>query len=146
MKVTGPRSPNWALFRKMVIPCNDGEIYLIRYRLVDTPWFGVYLHDIRKEDQDYDPHDHPWVFWSFILRGFYGEVWWRVKEGHAISGMHASSWRRWSLHKMTQDKAHKIHYAEPGTWSLIVRGRRNQSWGFYTQDGLVDWRDYKGVS
>lgn len=141
--VQGARSPRWAFMKKMVIPCNDGEIYLVRYRLIDTPLFGVYVHDIRKEDQDYDPHDHPWVFWSFILKGMYTESVWRVFRGRVIWPRRVQTWRRWTLHKMTQDKAHRITYAAPGTWSLIIRGKRRSSWGFYTPHGFIDWKDYK---
>ena len=37
------------------------ELYLHRFYLVRTPWFGVYIHKILLSDYPV-PHDHPWDF------------------------------------------------------------------------------------
>ncbi len=58
IKVVGKRSPRWAIWARMTIPCKDGLLYLTRLRVVATPWFGVYVHDIHEDDGDRDPHDH----------------------------------------------------------------------------------------
>jgi hypothetical protein len=141
--VVGPRSPRWAFLKKMVIPCQGGEVYLVRYRLIDTPWFGVYLHDIQEPDHDYDPHDHPWNFISVILRGGYIEKVWPMPWVHLGAGSYRRRWLRWSWLAMDTCLAHRIEEVQPGTWSLILRGKRTRVWGFHTQGGFVPWMEYK---
>jgi hypothetical protein len=53
------------------------------------------------------------------------------------------SWRSGTVHRLRLTECHRITdlYRSP-TWTLIVVGRRQQSWGFYTPDGFVDHRDY----
>ncbi len=141
-KVQGQRSPRWALNAKMLIPCRDGVPYLFRRRLIQTPWFGVYLHDIFEPDADRDPHNHPWTFISIVLRGSYTEAL------HPIPWVvptlsREQTWRRWSVHRMTRASAHRITYAEPGLKTLIVTGRRRANWGFFTDLGFVKWQDYE---
>ena len=45
--------------------------YLTRYHLLSTPWGGLYLHHFHRGDQDPDPHDHPWDFWTFPLKSYW---------------------------------------------------------------------------
>lgn len=46
---------------------------MIRYKLLHTPWFGLYFHRIMRSDMGRHFHDHPWSFLSLILRGGYTE-------------------------------------------------------------------------
>jgi len=124
-------------------------VYLRRLRIVQTPWFAVYLHWIMQPDEDRDPHDHPFAFWSLIVRGGYTERVWRVLRGqtllHAIDhGYTHNVWSRWSWHKMDQDHAHMVSHLQPGTITLVVAGpkRANGRWGFYTSDGFIAWKPY----
>lgn len=120
------------------------KVYLRRLRILETPWFGVYLHWIYLPDTDRDPHDHPWKFASVILRGGYTERVWRDLShlDHATT----RTWGPWSAHRMPLDWAHKIEALGPNTITLIFRGRRSKSWGFWTDHGVVEWRDYVGES
>ena len=45
----------------------DGVVHFRRYRLLSTPWFNIYIHNILRSDEDAHFHDHPWGFFSFIL-------------------------------------------------------------------------------
>lgn len=151
--VVGKRSPRWAFMSKLRIPCSGGLVYLVRLRIIDTPWFGVYLHDIREPDHDYDPHDHPWPFTSIILWGGYTE---RVYDlYHRFPDPEKSmcsergadlTWGLFSRHKMGQWSAHRITSVKPHSVSLILRGKRNGSWGFHTDEGWVEWDVYKKVN
>jgi hypothetical protein len=150
----------WALFSHQNIPAKDGsgDVYLHRYRLVKTPWFSIYLHDLNLPDSDRDPHDHPFTFWSLVLRGQYVET---IYEQHPIGDLYEEPWsrstvnltewpqktyrRRWlagSFHKMTTDKAHKIDSVGPKTKTLVFAGRRRRTWGFWTRAGFVPWQSY----
>lgn len=142
--VKGQRSPRWAFMSKMEIPSkkNDGELYLVRLRIVQTPWFGVYLHNINEPDFDRDPHDHPWNFLSFIVRGGYTERIWARPADRRL-GSYQRRWNRFTWHRMTMEKAHQIEEVQPNTVSLILTGPRTRNWGFWTEDGWVEWREYE---
>lgn len=140
--VQGQRSPRWAFMAKMTIPCENGLVYLVRWRLVQTPWFGVYLHDLLEPDSDRDPHDHPWNFISIVLRGGYLERFYEQRVGFQQK-TRDQVWRRWSWHRMGTDHAHMIRTVEPRTKTLILTGRRSRNWGFWTDDGWVAWQNYE---
>lgn len=144
--VQGKRSPMWAFMQRMTIPCPNGEIYLARIRLIQTPWFGILLHDIYEPDMDRDPHDHPWTFWSLVLRGGYKEMLWSYPN-------HLDSWKyrvhsRFSIHRMDTDKAHMITELFGPTRTLIFHGPRVRKWGFWSripgtgETRWIHWKDY----
>lgn len=141
-KVKGKRSPNWAIWKRMTIPCLDGTDYLVRLRIIQTPWFAVYLHDIHKDDGDRAPHNHPWPFLSLVVRGYYVE---RVypdpigRPEHYILKTHTAHF----VHRMGTGAAHRIVDASPGLRTLIVTGPRRASWGFFEHGEYTDWADYE---
>lgn len=143
----GKQSPKWAFWQRFMIPCLNGEDYLFRLRIFDTPWLGVYLHDIFEPDGDRDPHNHPWPFISIVLRGGYVEVVHEEPE-QEMSGVSPANpimkvHKRFSVHRMGGDNAHRIIKAQPGLKTLIIRGRRlPKGWGFFTREGYVPWQDY----
>lgn len=145
--VTGSRSPAWALWKRMVIRNRFGVPYLERLRIIDTPWFGVYVHHIKGPDPQPDPHDHPWNFTSIVLAGGYTEQVWR-RENLNLWRVYSRRWNCLSVHKMrAEGMAHRIMECEPHTLSLIVRGRRRREWGFWTinnesAEGWTHWKDY----
>lgn len=116
-----------------------GDPMLHRWRLIQTPWFGVYVHFIYREDLDPVPHDHPWQFWSLILRGSYEEYYRddpRDRAGDVIR-WHA----RGSVHHFPLQAAHRITEVTPGTTTLCIVGRKLRVWGFYEGKRWVDYRD-----
>lgn len=128
-------SQPWGLLSYKVDPDSD---YIYRLRVIKTPWFGVYLHWIGKPDLDKHAHDHTWRFWTFILRGGY------VEEFH----IHPNSkpitrvWDRWSFHGIPLESAHRIVSVEPNTLTLVFAGPKVRSWRFWTETGLIHWREY----
>lgn len=128
----------WSIWQVFNIPEPSGErTYLKRLRIVQTPWFGLYVHWIYLPDNDRDPHDHPWNFTSMVLRGGYTEV---LHTSRDDCAMHEH--RRWSIHRMPTHLAHGIVRLQPRTITLIFTGRRSRDWGFWTEDGWVPWREY----
>lgn len=124
------------LFERYVVE-KDGDVYLTRWRLLQCPWFGLYLHRFTRPDQDRYLHDHPWDFCSVVLRGGYQE---RFKRGI----VHLCRTRRTG--SVAFHKAEALHrivelYRTP-TWTLVLTGRRRRQWGFLTADGWQDWRTY----
>lgn len=143
----GRPSPRWAFMNGFQVRKHNGP-FLDRLRLIQTPYFGVFLHRIHQPDVDRDPHDHPWVFWSLILSGAYTERVWsngrrRSRIRHDVHSMEFRR-KRGSLHKMRLNRAHRITEIDGQLWTLVITGRRKNDWGFWTPDGFIAWRDYLG--
>lgn len=149
-KVQGKRSPRWAVWQRMTIPCKDGTDYLVRLRIIQTPLFGIYLHDIHEDDGDRDPHNHPWSFLSLVVRGQYTERVYPDPRLHPYAYAEKTH-RRLSVHRMGRKAAHRITDASPGLKTLILTGPRKATWGFFrptsspvgTLGSFIDWQDYE---
>lgn len=73
MRVHKP-SARWELFTvEDIEDLDSSQLYLRRYRVLVTPWFGVFVHKIMLDDSDRHLHDHPWVFGTLVLSGGYDE-------------------------------------------------------------------------
>ena len=136
----------WALMTKFVIPDWDDPSmpYLVRWRIVQTPWAAVYLHKIILDDVGRPLHDHPWSFVSIILKGAYAEEY----KAHAEARTILRAWGRWSVHRMTTKAFHGITAVDTPTWTLVLAGPRRQVWGFLTDEGWKPWdqvAEAKGV-
>lgn len=157
-------------YRKLDL-IHGGRTFL-RRRGLDLRIGGILIHRIDAPDPGLDLHDHPWTFWTLIVRGGYTE---EVAEAHperdtygycpncgcatcshrltgcrwcpcnTVSLKHEPQirvWRRWSLHRMPLEVAHRITACEPRTVTLVVRGPKVRRWGFYLPTGWIDWEDY----
>lgn len=51
----------------------DTGPYLTRWTILEISGWSLKLHMFHRGDEDRDLHDHPWTFWSLILRGGYWE-------------------------------------------------------------------------
>lgn len=121
------RSPRWAFMETFKVPQYDGDDdYLTRLRIVQTPWFGLYLHRFDGPDPRPTLHDHPWPFLSFVLRGGYVErrlntLTMKVDENHRVR----------FVNRMPTHGAHAImRLTRSPTWTLMVVGRRVRTWGY----------------
>ena len=124
----------------------------LRRRGLDLRMFGIYVHDIEQPDPGLDLHDHPWPFVSIILRGAYTEQHGDTRFASALAYLvdqfpvadarFTRTWRRWSAHRIRMTEAHRIISCEPGTRTLVIRGRKTRRWGFYTPTGWVDQTSY----
>lgn len=115
---------------------NPDDLYLTRYHIVRTPWFGVYIHVIHRPDRDRFLHDHPWSFSSVVLRGGYQEETRRNLDSFTIKKTHKAG----SFHRMRlKDGYHSIRtLLRVPTWTLVFRGKRVKDWGYLTPNGWVD--------
>jgi len=110
----------FAFFKRQVIERN-GDPYMIRFRLIQTPWFAVYLHHILRSDVDIDLHDHPWNFWSIMLSGGY---WEQVRDDQ---GENRERWiAPWSIVRHRAEDYHRLVLYRPA-WTLVLCGRRRPS-------------------
>jgi hypothetical protein len=135
------RRKDWALGRRFdIMDANDPtQLYLRRWRLIQTPWFALYLHKVLLPDDDRHMHDHPYNFSSLVLRGGYKEV---VDYGDGWSW--GRSHKAGSIHHMKAEWLHKIvSLKRVPTWTLLFVGRRRRTWGFWTENGWVAWHNYE---
>lgn len=122
---------------------NGRQPYLTR-RGVNTPWLGIYIHNIDAPDPGHDLHNHPWKFGTFILRGGYSEEF-AYQVGIVRPTTTVPFFRVWnqrSFHVVNLDEAHRIYDVIPGTKTVVIRGRKVRPWGFYTPNGYVDEENY----
>lgn len=121
----------------------DGT-YLTRWTLWGSRFHGtggaVFLHRFQRSDHDGAMHDHPWAFTSVILLGGYHE---QTEGGTRWYGpgrilRRPATWR------------HRV-ILPPGRdcWTLVFRGVKERSWGFWCMDSLgrltgrvVPWRSF----
>ena len=125
---------NWLFSRRVI----GSEAYLIRWHLIpENPYWNVFLHHINGYDQGRDLHDHPWNFWTVVLRGGYVED---CTRGAVLDVRIVARWDGLGqplLHRRDAAHLHRIVYASPNTWTLVFTGRRRRVWGFQTDHGWI---------
>lgn len=145
-------SKRWKFMSRFVVGPDDNPM-IVRWRLIQTPWFGIYLHFIHREDLDRHPHDHPWTFWSFVLRGGYEEEYCpdaRTSKTIERIFSHPNTFNFLALvkrrfHKFPLRAAHRIIFVAPGTITLVLAGPKVRDWGFWLPDSGhgVRWMHHK---
>lgn len=131
-------SKRWAFMSKFVIPNLDNptETYLTRWRIIQTPWFALYLHRMGGPDSRDTLHDHPWNFTSVVLRGGYVE---RRLNTHDLHVNDVHMVRR--VNRMRTHDAHAIsRLLRIPTWTLVCVGRRVRMWGYWEPMTWNHWR------
>lgn len=127
-KLASGRSPRWAFFERFEVPDYDRpeRNYLTRWRLIQTPWFGIYIHRFDGPDPRETLHDHPWPFLSIVLFGGYIE---RRLDPMTMYVDEARLVRR--VNRMRLGGAHSImRLLRQPTWTLMIVGRRVRTWGY----------------
>lgn len=141
-RLAANRSPRWAFMQKFEVPDYDHpeRNYLTRWRIVQTPWFGLYLHRMDGPDPRPTLHDHPWSFLSVVLRGGYYE--------HRLDPMTLKVERRWvtRFNRMRPSDAHFIKaLRRVPTWTFVVVGRRVRTWGYFEDTDIAgrwEWTEF----
>lgn len=125
----------WQFCTRFDIPdrADPSVTYLTRWRILQTPWFGIYIHKIYLHDSDVHLHDHPWPFVSLVLRGGYCEQRQTkvIRRGWMSLGFRRST----DLHRI-------VDLLRRPTWTLLLVGRKRRRWGFQTDSGWIDYRTY----
>lgn len=117
--------------------------YLRRWWILPrNPWFNIYLHNIRKSDDDRALHDHMYLNLSVLLRGGYIEV--TEPEGPTGPSL-LTPFKAPTLIARKGSKAHRLIIEEGNTaWTLFITGPRYREWGFHCPQGWRHWRDFVG--
>lgn len=116
--------------RREIRDHQQDRFFLERYYVTRPRKAGcVYLHRFVANDAE-KMHDHPWPYISVVLTGGYWE--------------HTPSGRQWrgpgSIAVRRPRSAHYIRIHHRPCWTLVIRGPRMRSWGFYDRDRR-QWTD-----
>lgn len=122
--------------------------YLKRWYVIPrNKRFNIYLHQFCRSDDDRALHDHPWDFWSFILKGAYTE--------HTVTGPIRRPWL--SLAHRRGEHAHRVEldpvegavnlaecdpWPERPVWTLFFTTAKRREWGFHCPKGWVHWEKF----
>ena len=135
------------LNRKVIIMdrVND-QPYLERYYLFlkdrkNFP-FNVFLHKFINSDPD-DVHDHPWPYFTLILKGGYWE-WVPVFDHGGKMVAEERYWRGAGHFRYSPAKSyHRIELKQGITcWTLFMPGPHRRDWGFLVNDEWVHYKNY----
>lgn len=141
------------------------SLYLRRFYIWRSSWIGknwgdLYLHKIARSDDDPDPHDHPWDFRTFVLKGGYTDeaYFWRDfpkcwNEGPGLRSHWADDVVKAPATRFRP--YHHIHRVilpdDKPAWTLVLtsgyrKTNGNADWNFVTVDRKVPWREYLGLN
>lgn len=146
------RLPN-ALGRKpdfVIGSVNDP--YLLRWWIIPrNRFFNLYLHNVRRDDEDRALHDHPWWNVSIVLKGTLAEV--RPEKPIRVLARFRPYFRApTQLHRLVvgscRDAADDIPFPK-NVWTLFITGPRLRDWGFQCPEdspagGWRSWQDFVG--
>jgi hypothetical protein len=111
----------------------DDDPYMLRWKLIVTPWVRVYLHRFIRSDDDRALHDHPASNLSILLSGQYREI---MPGRVALRRPFRPVWRR-------AEAAHRVELIDGRrVWSLFLRGPTKREWGFHCPQGWRHWSDF----
>lgn len=124
------------MFKKIKeIISKDGKLHFRRWNIISTPWFRIYFHAIYQPDEDKHLHNHPWKFWSLVLKGAYTERLTGFKLNPRLAGT--------SVYRNT-DQFHKIDdLHSPVVYTLNVLWGFTDSWGYLVNDKFVNNETYR---
>jgi hypothetical protein len=135
------------LFLVKEIVSKEGKIHFRRWRILATPWFNIYIHNILRSDEEAHPHDHPWNFLSFVLKGGYSEEWLHFYEDKAYqkgAPLLKSVRRPGTFVYHDAKDFHKLTLLKGSAWTLVFTfGKRRPSWGFQTEQGWLEHKAYR---
>lgn len=114
--------------------------YLERWVL----WFGagtLRLHRFWSGDDQRAPHDHPWWFITFPLRGYWEKVYW---PGRATYIRFVKPWR---FHYRPANFRHIVlppMKDERTAWTVVITGGRTRKWGFWPeQNSFIPYNEWR---
>lgn len=125
------------MFKKVKeIKSKTGVVHFTRWLIFCIPKknINLFLHRIARADEDKHEHDHPWDFYSIVLRGGY------VEQADGLINVRRPG--NYAFKKSTE--THKIlKMMVIPTWTLVLTCGERRKWGYKTEDGWVDFMTYR---
>lgn len=106
--------------------------------------FSIRYHDFTPGHRDADPHSHPWWFITFVISGSYiDESYPSGRPSTCTCNVVNDRVRRFNFRYRPQNHVHRVRISSKGCKTIILTGRFNDTWGFYTPDGYMNFKDYR---
>lgn len=123
--------------------------YFYRY-ILDFGPFAIRLHHWLADDDHRAYHDHPYWFWTFVLKGGYVDVSpdKRFPEDHALNQLLESRdiLNFGSMRFRPAEYKHSVQDVIPGTWTFLITGKPFRRWGFWVNGKLIKRDKYFATS
>lgn len=118
----------------------QGGCYFVRRWTIETPaGRGLRLHHFLPDVEEMVPHDHPWWFITFVLRGGYVDV--TTREGREVK---RDVIRAPSVRFRGRSHEHRTITYAGGAWTVIINGASGRKWGFWPAVGRwMPWTDFR---
>ncbi len=120
------------------IRSKEGKLHFCRWRILETPWFSVYVHLLCESDSDKHLHNHPWNFISIVLFGKYREQLISYHDGYDSWTNNES--KQFIPRFRNRNHFHKIEVLEP-TISLVITGTRYHDWHYWLSSSRIVGND-----
>ncbi len=127
------------------IRSKEGELYFTRFAIFECSFFAIYIHKIYNADKDPFCHNHPWNFFSVILKGGYIEKQiekWINADFFKHLDYKYETKKFLSLGWGSRAFFHKIDRMIAPTTTLFFTFGRKSRWGFHTLNGVVDFEEF----
>lgn len=108
------------------------------FKLSQIAWPSLALaaHEWEGDDDHRAMHDHGQWFVTLVVRGGYRDVSYDHKTGRVVTDI----LRPGSLRFRPATFTHQVLDVQPGTVTLLLKGRKRRRWGFW-KDGKLIKRD-----
>jgi hypothetical protein len=114
-----------------------GCTFVRRWSLSAPSGRGVRIHRFLPDFEEFTPHDHPWWFATFVIRGGYVDV--TSRGGREVSRdvVRAPAFR------MRRGHEHRTITGPKGAWTIVINGANERNWGFWSAAGQwLPWKAY----
>ena len=105
--------------------------------------FNIYLHHIRRDDDDRALHDHPWPSISFVLMGQLTEV--LENRTRVLRRFIPYPRKSTTAHRLVVNSVRGTDDNPKNVWTLFITGPVVRKWGFHCPKGWVFWKDFCAV-
>lgn len=106
--------------------------------------FAIRLHHWIGSDDPRYHHDHPWGFYTLILKGGYTDVS-QVRPDLGLGKTLPDTRQHLSAGTITYREPHHTHTVQTdpgGAWTLLLTGPFKRKWGFWVDGKFVGVREY----
>lgn len=131
---------------KAIVNC-EHDTYLMRWYVIRTKWFGLFIHKFLRSDEDRALHDHPWNFIVIpIWRGYieYSErisSFYDLELGHRLTSRTPIKRRVYPIISSRYRNRNFRHRVElinnKPAWSIFIRFEGKRVWGFWLNNKFI---------
>lgn len=118
------------------IKSKTGILHFRRWQILWTPWFSIWIHGIYSADKDEHLHNHPWDYFSLVLKGSFLE---ETESGTKIM-------RPLSYVKRDGSEFHKIKILfTPKVYTLFITSPPKRDWGYKVKGKIIQHDIYRNL-